>query len=69
MCACEALLRLKALDLGDETFLPHHLAEATHGRVWLAASMTYGPQMRQALAERVALARRPACRCSPPMTC
>ena len=28
------------------------------GRVWLAASMIYGPQMRQALAERVTLARR-----------
>ncbi len=41
----------------DETFL-HRLREAAPGRVWLAASMTYGPHTRQALAERVALSRR-----------
>ncbi|HEY1736130.1 MAG TPA: PHP domain-containing protein, partial [Methylovirgula sp.] len=33
------------------------LREATQNRVWLAASMTYGPNMRRDLAERVALAR------------
>ena len=42
----------------DEGSFLHQLAEAAQGRVWLAASMTYGGRMRQALAERVALARR-----------
>ncbi len=34
------------------------LAEAAPGRVWLAAAMTYGRDMRRALAERRALAQR-----------
>ncbi len=41
----------------DDTFL-QRLRDAAPGRVWLAVSMIYGPQMRQALAERAALARR-----------
>jgi error-prone DNA polymerase len=44
--------------LEDEVSFLHHLAEATHGRVWLAACMTYAPRMRQGLAKRIALARR-----------
>jgi error-prone DNA polymerase len=36
----------------------HQLTDAARGRVWLAASMTYGSRMRQALAKRVELARR-----------
>ncbi len=43
--------------LQDETAFLHNLADVAHGRVWLAASMTYGSKMRQALAERVDLAR------------
>ncbi len=35
----------------------HSLRDATQNRLWLAASMTYGPTMRQDLAERIALAR------------
>jgi error-prone DNA polymerase len=35
----------------------YSLKEATQGRVWLAAAMTYGPAMRQEFAERAALAR------------
>ncbi len=50
--ASRSLLRMRESD----AFL-HSLSEATQGRVWLAASMTYGPTMRQDLAERVALAR------------
>jgi error-prone DNA polymerase len=38
--------------------LLHRLAEATRGRVWLAATMTYGRDMRQGLAGRRALARK-----------
>jgi error-prone DNA polymerase len=38
--------------------LLYQLAEAAHGCVWLAASMTYGSRMRQALAKRVDLAQR-----------
>ncbi|MFZ0559687.1 MAG: error-prone DNA polymerase [Methylovirgula sp.] len=51
-----------------ETHVPHaprdeeaflcRLAEAAPGRVWLAATMTYGPRMRHALAARADLARR-----------
>ena len=41
----------------DTPFL-HRLAAIAPGRVWLAASMIYGPHMRRALADRVALARR-----------
>jgi error-prone DNA polymerase len=41
----------------DDTFL-QRLRDTAPGRVWLAASMVYGPQMRQALTERAALARR-----------
>jgi error-prone DNA polymerase len=44
--------------LEDEVSFLHDLTDAAQGRVWLAASMTYGGRMRQALAERVALARR-----------
>src|SRR5579863_5336834 len=42
---------------GDENFLGQ-LREAAPDRVWLAATMTYGPHMRRALADRVACARR-----------
>jgi error-prone DNA polymerase len=41
----------------DESFL-HQLRDAARGRVWIAASMIYGPHMRRALADRGALARR-----------
>jgi error-prone DNA polymerase len=41
----------------DESDLFSSLREATQNRVWLAASMTYGPAMRHDLAERVALSR------------
>ncbi|MFZ0729234.1 MAG: error-prone DNA polymerase, partial [Methylovirgula sp.] len=41
----------------EEAFLCR-LAEAAPGRVWLAATMTYGPRMRHALAARADLARR-----------
>ncbi len=40
-----------------DSFL-RELAEAARGRVWLAATMIYGPKMRRALAERVELCRR-----------
>jgi error-prone DNA polymerase len=42
----------------DEGSFLHQLAEAARGHVWLVASMTYGGRMRQALAQRVDLARR-----------
>jgi error-prone DNA polymerase len=42
----------------DEDSFLRHLSDVARGRVWLAASMTYGSRMRQALAERVDLARR-----------
>ncbi len=41
---------------GAHIFL-QQLRDIAPGRVWLAVSMIYGPQMRQALAERAALAR------------
>jgi error-prone DNA polymerase len=41
-----------------EDSLLHDLAEAARGRVWLAASMTYGGRMREDLAKRVDLGRR-----------
>ena len=41
----------------DEATFLHRLRAAAPGRVWLTACMTYGPHMRQALADRVALAR------------
>jgi error-prone DNA polymerase len=44
--------------LADPDRFLRQLHEAAPGRVWLAASMTYGPHMRQALAERAALSRR-----------
>ncbi|MDR3408568.1 MAG: PHP domain-containing protein, partial [Methylovirgula sp.] len=50
-------LRQTELPSDSETFL-RQLREAAPGRVWLAASMTYGPHMRQALADRAALSRR-----------
>ncbi|MGP8232736.1 MAG: error-prone DNA polymerase [Methylovirgula sp.] len=50
-------LQQTELPPSGETFL-RQLREAAPGRVWLAASMTYGPHMRRALAERVALSRR-----------
>jgi error-prone DNA polymerase len=42
----------------DEFFLLSRLREAFHGHLWLAASMTYGPHMRGALAERAMTARQ-----------
>ena len=42
----------------DEGSFLHDLTDAARGRVWLAASMTYGGKMRRGLAERVELARR-----------
>ncbi|WP_425373451.1 error-prone DNA polymerase [Methylovirgula ligni] len=50
-------LEQRQLPPGDETFL-HRIREVAPGRVWLAASMTYGAQMRRALAECAALSRR-----------
>ncbi|MGA3302968.1 MAG: error-prone DNA polymerase [Methylovirgula sp.] len=40
----------------DDDFLSS-LKDATQNHLWLAVSMTYGPTMRQDLAERIALAR------------
>jgi error-prone DNA polymerase len=42
----------------DEFFLLSRLREAFDDRLWLAASMTYGPHMRGALAERAMTAQQ-----------
>jgi error-prone DNA polymerase len=44
-------------DFEKSLFFLNRLVEATRGQVWLAASMTYGRNMRRHLADRVALAR------------
>ena len=44
-------------DIEGDAFLISRLREIFRDRLWLAASMTYGPHMRGALAARVALSR------------
>ncbi|HLH11791.1 MAG TPA: error-prone DNA polymerase [Methylovirgula sp.] len=52
------LLSLETPAFQDGDAFLRQLKGAARGRVWLAASMIYGPRMRQHLAARVALARR-----------
>ncbi|ACK50040.1 DNA polymerase III, alpha subunit [Methylocella silvestris BL2] len=47
-----------ALAFGQEMPLIEQLREASNGRLWLAAKMTYGVSMRRDLASRIALSRK-----------